>query len=53
VTAELRLPPCPFCGSTRVILTSEHLDDQMFFCPKCEHSWTSRGGTVLVGKTKK
>src|SRR4051812_25304522 len=40
-------PACPSCQSTETVHTMHHMGENMFFCPKCEHSWWHRQGKPL------
>lgn len=41
-------PPCPSCKSNRTVKTFEHLGEELFFCARCEHTWS-----VKLGKRDK
>ena len=39
-------PACPSCRSTETVQTSDHLDEKLFFCAACEHTWSTRLGAI-------
>jgi len=35
----LRLIECPACQSPKAVIVAIHYDEQMCFCPACQHVW--------------